>query len=230
MSPGGEIEVAPDGEDADLVPLSALQHYLFCPRQCALIHVERAWAENELTALGRILHERSDKPGTRSTTRERRIVHGMPIRSCALGITGVADVVELFRDGARWRPYPIEYKRGRPKAPIVGHWGADEVQLCAQGLCLEEMFGRPVPDGALFYGRTRRRLVVAFDDELRALTHRIAAETRAMIAAGRTPLPVYEKRRCDRCSLFELCRPKRLQRPGAVDAWLRRRIEERDPP
>jgi len=227
VSPGGgEVEVAAaDAEDADLVPLSALQHYLFCPRQCALIHVERAWAENELTALGRILHERPDKPGARSTTRERRLVHGMPVRSRTLGVAGIADVVELSRAGRRWRPYPIEYKRGRPKAHR-----ADEVQLCAQALCLEEMFGSPVPEGALFYGRTRRRLVVAFDDELRALTHRIAAETRALIAAGRTPPPVYDPKRCDRCSLFELCRPKRLQRTGSVGAWLHRRIEENDPP
>ena len=151
-------------EDSDLVPLSALQHYLFCPRQCALIHVERLWAENVLTAEGRILHEQSDKPGQASRG-ERRIVQSMPIRSRALGIAGVADVVELTRAGKRWRPYPIEYKRGRPKAHR-----ADEVQLCAQALCLEEMFSTPVPEGALFYGKTRRRQAVAFDDELRALT------------------------------------------------------------
>ena len=214
----------PPGDDADLVPLSALQHYLFCPRQCALIHIEQLWAENLLTAEGRILHESTDKPGQASRG-ERRIVQSMPIRSRALGVAGIADVVELFRERGRWRPYPIEYKRGRPKAHR-----ADEVQLCAQALCLEEMFSAPVPEGALFYGKVRRRTVVAFDDELRTLTRAIANETRELIASGRTPAPVYEKRRCDTCSLSQLCRPKRLQRPGPVAAWLRRRIEEIEPP
>jgi CRISPR-associated exonuclease Cas4 len=211
-------------EDADLVPLSALQHYLFCPRQCALIHVERLWAENLLTAEGRILHERSDKPGQASRG-ERRVVQGMPIRSRALGVAGIADVVELSREHGRWRPYPVEYKRGRPKAHR-----SDEVQLCAQALCLEEMFGVAVPEGALFYGKVRRRTVVAFDDELRALTRAVAAATRELLGAGRTPPPVYEAKRCDTCSLLQLCRPKRLARPGPVAAWLRRRIEEAEPP
>jgi CRISPR-associated exonuclease Cas4 len=216
-------------DEADLIPLSALQHYLFCPRQCALIHIERLWAENVLTAEGRILHERSDKGGQASRG-ERRIVQSMPIRSRALGVAGIADVVELFREGGRWRPYPIEYKRGRPKAPIVGNWGADEVQLCAQALCLEEMLSVHVPAGALFYGKVRRRHPVAFDEGLRALTHEVAAQTRALLAAGRTPPPIYERRRCDACSLKGLCQPKRLQRPGAVAAWLRRRIEDAGPP
>jgi CRISPR-associated exonuclease Cas4 len=215
--------VSPDG-DADLVPLSALQHYLFCPRQCALIHVERLWAENVLTAEGRILHERSDKPGQASRG-ARRIVQGMPIRSRALGVAGIADVVELTREGAGWRPYPIEYKRGRPKPHR-----ADEVQLCAQALCLEEMLSVPVPEGALFYGRIRRRTTVAFDEDLRALTRTVAAATRALLAAGRTPPPVYERKRCDTCSLVQLCQPKRLERPGPVAAWLRARIEEAEPP
>jgi CRISPR-associated exonuclease Cas4 len=210
--------------DADLVPLSALQHYLFCPRQCALIHIERLWAENVLTAEGRILHEQSERPGQASRG-ERRIVQSMPIRSRALGVAGVADVVELTREGGRWRPYPVEYKRGRPKAHR-----ADEVQLCAQALCLEEMFGVPVPAGALFYGKVRRRHVVAFDEELCALTREVATATRGLLAAGRTPPPVYEARRCDTCSLLQLCRPKRLARPGPVASWLRRRIEEAEPP
>jgi CRISPR-associated exonuclease Cas4 len=218
-------EVLPAGdEESDFVPLSALQHYLFCPRQCALIHVERLWAENLLTAEGRILHERSDKPGQASRG-ERRIVQSMPIRSAALGVAGVADVVELTRAEGRWRPYPVEYKRGRPKAHR-----ADEVQLCAQALCLEEMFATAVPEGALFYGKTRRRQVVAFDDELRALAREIAAATRDLLAAGRTPRPIYERKRCETCSLNELCQPKRLERVGSVGAWLHRRIEEAEPP
>lgn len=217
MTPSGD-------EDADLIPLSALQHYLFCPRQCALIHVERLWAENVLTAEGRILHEQSDKPGQASRG-QRRIVQSMPIRSRALGVAGIADVVELTREGGGWRVYPIEYKRGRPKAHR-----ADEVQLCAQALCLEEMFGMAVPEGALFYGKVRRRTPVAFDDELRGLTRQVAAATRDLLGAGRTPPPIYEAKRCDTCSLYQLCRPKRLARPGPVAAWLHRRIEEAEPP
>lgn len=204
----------------DLIPLSALQHYLFCPRQCALIHVERLWAENLFTAEGRILHERSDKPG-QSERGEVRIATSMPIRSFALGVAGIADVVELHRVGEAWRPYPVEYKRGAPKIHR-----ADEVQLCAQALCLEEMFGTYVSKGGLFYGKTRRRKIVNFDAELRDLTRRVAAETHALISSGHTPAPIYEAARCRTCSLVELCLPKRLSRHGSVSTWITRQIAE----
>lgn len=206
--------------EADLIPLSALQHYLYCPRQCALIHVERLWAENLFTAEGRILHERSSKPG-QDLRGNVRTITAMPIRSLALGVAGVADVVELRRAGEAWKPYPVEYKRGAPKAHR-----ADEVQLCAQALCLEEMFETEIIEGALFYGKTRRRKPVAFDAELRRLTQVVAAETRALIAAGRTPAPIYEAARCRGCSLAELCWPKRLSRRASVAAWLARCIDE----
>jgi CRISPR-associated exonuclease Cas4 len=209
----------PIAED-DLVPLSALQHYLYCPRQCALIHVERQWAENLLTAEGRILHERSEKPG-RDVRGGVRVVTAMPIRSLALGVAGIADVVELRRAGDAWKPYPVEYKRGAPK---THH--ADEVQLCAQALCLEEMFDAEIDEGALFYGKTRRRKSVPFDAELRRLTRVAAAETRALIASGRTPDPIYEAARCRGCSLADLCWPKRLSRRASVAAWLARCIDE----
>jgi CRISPR-associated exonuclease Cas4 len=207
-------------DDPDLIPISALQHFLFCPRQCALIHVERLWAENVATVEGKLQHERSDRPG-RASRGAQRTVYAMPVRSAALGIAGVADVVELTREGKGWRALPVEHKRGRPKAHR-----ADEVQVCAQGLCLEEMLGTPVPEGALFYGRTRRRLDVALDEDLRALTRRVIAETRAMIESGRTPPPVYEKKKCDACSLRELCRPERLARAPRVGRWMHARIEE----
>jgi CRISPR-associated exonuclease Cas4 len=145
----------------------------------------------------------------------------MPIRSLSLGVAGVADVVELRRAGEAWKPYPVEYKRGAPKAHR-----ADEVQLCAQALCLEEMFETEIIEGALFYGKTRRRKPVAFDAELRRLTQVVAAETRALIAAGRTPAPIYEAARCRGCSLAELCWPKRLSRRASVAAWLARCIDE----
>lgn len=210
----------PDGaiEDA-LVPVSALQHYLFCPRQCALIHVERIWAEDGATAEGRLLHERVDegKPDRRQGV---RVVRGMAIRSLTLGVTGKADAVELRRVGAVTHPYPIEYKRGRPKAHR-----ADEVQLCAQAICLEEMFGQPVPEGALFYGETRRRTVVVFDGTLRTLTMRVAAQAREMIASSRTPRPVLMPA-CKRCSLVEICRPGRLERPPEIARWLAGQIAD----
>lgn len=209
----------PVAEDA-LIPLSALQHYLYCPRQCALIHVERQWAENLFTAEGRILHERSDKPGQELRGKVRTIT-AMPVRSFALGVAGIADVVELRRVGNAWKPYPVEYKRGAPKAHR-----ADEVQLCAQALCLEEMFKTEISEGALFYGKTRRRKPIALDAELRRLTQAAAAGTRSLITSGHTPTPVYEAARCRGCSLAELCWPKRLSHRSPVAAWIARQIDE----
>ena len=198
------------GED-ELVPISALQHMLYCPRQCALIHTERQWAENRYTAEGHTLHKRADTGGD-----ERRggirVERSVPIRSLRLGVSGVADVVEMRYDGC---PYPVEYKRGRPKAHR-----ADEVQLCAQAMCLEEMLGKPVPEGALFYGRTRRRKVIAFDGDLRALTEHIVVDTRRMLAGGETPPPEYVPQKCDACSLNEICQPKKRCGAGVVARWL----------
>lgn len=200
-----------------LIPLSALQHYLFCPRQCALIHVEQLWAEDGATAAGRLLHERVDA-GRPESRPGLRIARGVALRSLVLGVVGKADVVELHGDPAR--PFPVEYKRGKHKAHR-----ADEVQLCAQAICLEETFGGVIPEGALFYGATRRRQLVAFDEELRQLTARIATEAHEMILAGRTPPPVYTPA-CDRCSLQDLCQPKRLEHPPNVAGWLARRLAD----
>lgn len=201
--------MASDADEDGLIPLSALQHYLFCPRQCALIHVEQLWAEDGATAAGRVLHARVDSGG-HEQRRGVRTARGLAVRSLGLGVVGKCDVVEFADGGAM----PVEYKKGRPKAHR-----ADEVQLCAQGLCLEEMLGIAVPVGALFYGELRRRVTVAFDADLRALTMRVAAETRAMIAAGRTPPPLVQPG-CARCSMAALCQPERLARPASVAAWL----------
>jgi CRISPR-associated exonuclease Cas4 len=199
-------------DEAALIPLSALQHYLFCPRQSALIHVEQLWAEDVATVEGRLLHERVD--AGRSESRPGvRITRGVLIRSVALGVSGIADVVE-FRGEPR-RPFPVEYKRGKPKTHR-----ADEVQLCAQAICLEEMYGGAIAEGALFYGETRRRQPVTFDAELRDLTARTAAGARADILAGRTPPPV-AKPACRRCSLVDLCMPVRLEKPPVVADWLK---------
>lgn len=206
--------------NADLIALSALQHYLFCPRQCALIHVEQAWAENAATAEGRVGHERVHAEAS-EVRRGVRTVTGMPLRSDLLGVSGIADVVELHATPAgSWAPYPVEHKRGRPKAHR-----ADEVQLCAQAFALEGMFAISIPEGALFYGQPRRRTRVVFDAALRALTERVAAEARALITAGRTPRMAYEKKRCDACSLIEICRPRVTGAPGSVAAWLADQVQ-----
>lgn len=207
-----------DAEDG-LVPISALQHWLFCPRQCALIHLEQLWAEDAATAEGRLLHERVDA-GQPESRPGMRIIRGVALRSFALGVIGRADVVELH--GRPPRPVPVEYKRGHPKSHR-----ADEVQLCAQAICLEEMFGTSVAEGALFYGQTRRRLTVAFDAGLRTLTARVAEEIRSMLAAGHTPPPVFTPA-CRHCSLHDLCQPERLTHPPRVLRWLAGQIGEND--
>lgn len=208
-------------QDDDLfIPLSALQHYLYCPRQCALIHVEQLWAESRHTAEGRVLHERADKPrGERR--RGVRTVTAMPLAHAGLGITGIADVVEFHEGPEGEQAFPVEYKRGRPKAHR-----ADEVQLCAQALCLEAMLEQPIAAGALFYGEMRRRTDVQFDEDLRQLTLETIAATRAMLASGTTPTAQYSPRLCDACSLVDLCQPRLLGRTASVDAWLARQLKD----
>jgi CRISPR-associated exonuclease Cas4 len=184
------------------IPLSALQHAVYCMRQAALIHVERLWEENRFTAEGRVLHEAVHEPGLRRQKGLRRVT-ALPLASKRLNLSGVADLVE-FRAGPDGETaYPVEYKRGKAKLHR-----ADEVQLCAQALCLEEMTGRPVPEGALFYAETKRRLAVPFDTELRRLTEETALRFGALFAAGHTPPAVWRTDRCRACSLIELCRPK----------------------
>lgn len=203
------------------IPLSALQHFLYCPRQCALIHVEQTWSENRFTAEGRVLHEATAE-AKRDTRRGVRVVTALPLASRRLGVTGIADLVELREvEGGDWHPYPVEYKRGKPKAHR-----ADEVQLCAQAMALEEMFAADLVDGALFYGETRQRVTVPLDAQLRSLTEHVAAEARDMIRAGATPRAIFQKRKCGACSLADLCHPKQLSRPRSAAAWLSRCIAE----
>lgn len=200
-----------DAGSAEPIPLSAIQHAVYCLRQAALIHLERLWAENRLTAEGQVLHLASSEPGRRKVRGVRR-VSALPLASDRLGIAGVADLVEFHADPDGERAFPIEIKRGKPKLHR-----ADEAQLCAQGLCLEEMTGRPVPEGALFYGETRRHVVVPFDAELRRLTEDAIAALRALFDARRTPPAVYSARLCRNCSLIELCRPRLSGR--SARAW-----------
>lgn len=184
------------------IPISALQHAIFCLRQAALIHLERLWAENRLTAEGRVLHIASSNPSERKHRGVRRVT-ALAIASKRLGVAGVADLVEFHSDPDGEKPYPVEFKRGRTK-----RHRADEVQLCAQALCLEEMTARPVTEGALYYGETRRRVVVTFDAELRDLTESTVARLREVFASGETPPAVYKDSRCRACSLVDLCRPR----------------------
>ncbi|MEX1244300.1 MAG: CRISPR-associated protein Cas4 [Thermoanaerobaculia bacterium] len=198
--------------EEELLPLSALQHVVFCERQAALIHLEGLWEDNPLTLEGSHLHEAADS-GLREVRGSLRIARGLPLRSQRLGLSGIADVVEFRRTddpavGAKlpqteglWAPYPIEYKRGRPKP-----YRADEVQLCAQGTCLEEMLGVPIRRGALFYGKTRRRKEIELDAELRGMTEVAARRIREIIDSRRTPL-AHREPKCQRCSLLELCKP-----------------------
>lgn len=217
--------------DTDMVMLSALQHYLFCPRQCALIHVEGLWSENYLTSAGRRMHERVDS-GRKETRRGVHLATSLRLVSNRLNMFGVADLVEFhltdneFDDAGRrraarlpgregwWRPFPVEYKRGSPK----GHH-ADEVQLCAQAICLEEMFSLSIDVGALFYGEIRRRVDVAFDEELRRLTEETVRGVAEMIVLGETPPPVGSKQ-CNACSLQESCRPREAGRGRSARQWV----------
>lgn len=190
------------------IPISALQHYIYCPRQCALIHLDQIWAENAFTAEGRLLHERADS-GRTETRGEVKTATGLLLCSRELGLSGKADVVEFRRQDGVWRPYPVEYKRGRPKAHA-----ADKVQLCAQAICLEEVLGLPIPEGALFYGKTRRRQVVSFDNALREEVRRIALATHELLRRGVAPPPEADER-CAACSLAEDCLPRAFGRRSA---------------
>jgi len=201
--------------DDQIIPISALQHWLYCPRQCALIHLEQAWAENKFTAEGRVMHENAHE-GADETRSGVRTTRGMPVVSQALGLTGQCDVVEFHQQGMA---LPVEYKRGKPKAHR-----ADEVQLCAQALCLEEMLDIPIESGALYYGEKRRRTDVKFDDELRALVRMTTAEVRAGFLSGRTPLAEYNARRCDACSLIDICQPQAMRFKNGAAAWFRNQM------
>jgi CRISPR-associated exonuclease Cas4 len=204
-------------DDSDLLPLSALQHYLFCTRQCALIHLERLWFENKFTAEGKVMHERVDKGGDRDRG-SVRIEYGLRLVCRELGLVGQADVVEFHkpdRDPGVWVPYPVEYKRGRPKKD-----NSDKVQLCAQGLCLEEMYNVEIHEGSLFYGKTRRRQQVPFIRELREETANTALLLHTMIRDRMTPEPFYDSK-CESCSFVEFCMP-RICKAKSVKNYLKK--------
>lgn len=192
-----------DADDA--IPLSALQHWAYCPRQCALIHIEQAFDDNLHTLRGNALHERVDQPGLQ-TERGRRVERALPLWHDGLGLIGKADAVEFLPDGS---PYPVEYKQGsRNKA--AGIAACDDLQLAAQALCLEAMTGHAVPEGAIFYATSKRRRVVPITAALREQVLSTRAAVAAQIASGRLPPPLAAEaaaQRCKHCSLLDRCQP-----------------------
>lgn len=214
--------------EEDFLQLSGLQHFSFCRRQWALIHIEQQWAENLLTVQGNILHEKAHDNTDREQRGDTLITRGMRIHSSTMGVSGKCDVVEFHRSPlgvalsgheGLWLPYPVEYKRGSPKAN-----DADRLQLCAQGMCLEEMLCCDIAEGALFYGETRRREVVEFTDELRARVREYIEAMHDLYRRRHTP-KVKPGKSCNACSLRELCLPK-LCRSRNVGAYLRAKTEE----
>jgi CRISPR-associated exonuclease Cas4 len=185
----------------DYVMLSALQHFVYCPRQFALIHLEQVWQENIYTLRGLRVHERVDTP-THELIAGVRVERSLSLVSHQHQLRGIADVVEFLADGTA---YPVEYKSGGKKVK-----DADRVQLCAQAMCLEEMFGRPVAAGALFYHKSKRRLVVEFDAGLRSLVVETVRAIQELWVTQVMPRPVADAR-CDDCSLAEACMPHSLR-------------------
>jgi len=191
----------------DPAPISTLQHFVYCPRQCALIHVAQVWSENLHTQQGRRDHDRVDVP-EHETRAGVRIERALPVFSDALGIVGKCDVVEFHANGV---VYPVEYKHGPRRKGLH-----DDVQLCAQALCLEEMLGVGIPEGAIFHVKSRRRRVVRLDDPLRAETRQVIEAVRRMLEAGSVPVAEFGKK-CDRCSLRDACMPEAgIAMPDAV--------------
>lgn len=201
--------------DDEYLMLSGIQHFAFCERQWALIHIEQQWSENVLTVEGNHLHQRVDDWDADETRGRLRVIRSMPLASERLGIRGVADVVEFHRTDAEsdetlqldgrdgyWKVVPVEYKRGKPKSD-----DRDEVQLCAQILCLEEMLHVRIAAGHIFYASIRRRDIVDITDRLRSRVEELIMKMNSMFKEGRTPRAVYTKA-CESCSLISLCNPK----------------------
>lgn len=207
--------------EEELLPLSGIQHFAFCERQWGLIHVENQWVENIRTAEGRIMHQRVDDPFYTETRGDAKTVRSVPLISKTLGLYGVADVLELQKIPNHETTYNIiEYKRGRPKLD-----DRDEVQLCAQAFCLEEMLGITLPHGYLFYGETKHRHRVVFDKGLRGRVESLAARMHFLYARGETP-PAVKDKRCKNCSLAGICLPKLNKSNKKIEAYLNSIFDE----
>ena len=215
-------------KEEEYLQLSGLQHFSFCRRQWALIHLEQQWAENVRTADGRILHEKAHDGSLREKRGDLIITRNMSIHAPTLGISGSCDVVEFHRGSAGiqlpgqeglWQPYPVEYKRGAPK--VID---ADKLQLCAQAMCLEEMLCCEIPEAAIYYGEIRRREVVDLDEDLRNRVREFLAEMHDLARRGHTP-KVRPGKGCNACSLKELCLPKLMKKRTVAD-YLRKSMED----
>lgn len=213
---------------SQLLPLSGIQHFVFCRRQWALIHVERQWQENALTAEGRIMHRRADDPFFTEKRNDVIIARSLPVASYHLGLTGICDVVEFTespegvglpeREGT-YLPAPVEYKRGKKK-----HDHSDEAQLCAQAMCLEDMLLVNIPRGYLYYRKTRRRVAVDLTGELRQLVIKMSTEMHAYFERGYTPR-VKPSKACRSCSLADLCLPELQDNAIPASEYIREQIE-----
>lgn len=215
-------------KEEDYLQLSGLQHFSFCRRQWALIHIEQQWAENLRTVDGSILHEKAHDGAAREKRGDLLITRNMSVHSSELGISGSCDVVEFLRSPegislrgqeGLWQPYPVEYKRGSPKTT-----DADRLQLCAQAMCLEEMLCCDIPEAALFYGEIRRREVIDLDESLRGRVRRHLEEMHELYRRSHTPKAKPGKG-CNACSLKELCLPKLVKRRSAQE-YLFRSMED----
>lgn len=216
-------------EEDDYLMISGLQHFAYCRRQWALIHIEQQWMENEHTVDGQLFHKKAHDGGSTEKRGDMIITRGLPVKSSELGLSGVCDVVEfhrteqgitLFSYEGCWKPYPVEYKKGKPK---VHH--ADELQLCAEAMCLEEMLLCDIPGGSLFYGQNRRRSQVEFSEELRGQVKSMAQEMHELWGKGYTPKAKVQKG-CGDCSLKEMCIP-RLGKVKSVSAYIEASLSER---
>ncbi|MCL2503686.1 MAG: CRISPR-associated protein Cas4 [Coriobacteriia bacterium] len=219
--------VIPDNEEEYLL-LSGIQHFAFCRRQWALIHIEQAWVENLLTTQGSILHEKTHNENLRESRNGTLIARKLRVHSRSLGLSGACDVVEFFPNengvsifgkSGTYTPYPVEYKRGRTKIS-----DCDRLQLCAEAMCLEEMLCCPVPTGALFYGETRRREVVEFTEDLKESVRHAVIEMHEIFKKRYTP-QVRSSPSCRRCSLVEACLPS-LARAKSVESYLKSHLED----
>ena len=214
--------------EEDYLQLSGLQHFVFCRRQWALIHIEHQWAENFRTIDGAVFHENAHNTGFQESRGDRFITRGVSVCSSELGVSGQCDVLEYHRgctgipiagkDGL-WQPYPVEYKRGSPREDT-----GDTLQLCGQAMCLESMLCCDIPEGALYYGEVRRREKVAFTPELRNQVRQMLAEMHELYRRGYTP-KVKPTKSCNACSMKDLCLP-RLMKTRSVSAYLREAMEE----
>lgn len=214
--------------EEEVLQLSGLQHFAFCRRQWALIHIEGLWQENLRTVEGDLFHSRAHDEQLRERRGDTLILRGLPVFSRTLGISGKCDVTEFHMDSngvplqseaGLWVPYPVEYKRGKPK-----EHNADQLQLCAQAMCLEEMLCCAIPEGALFYGETRRRTPVSFSDSLRQTVRDKLEEMHQLYHRGYTP-QVKQTKACNACSLKELCLPG-MNRRGNVTDYLQKAMED----